>query len=369
MTRHPLHRFDCTATSTVNKLSKYVTSWDGDNSQALANAIAACQRSSDGWASRAARHVGGESLELDVPEGQALKLASKVEIDDDASVKLFAGPRGALVEYTGAGDYALYIPSGNRQVQLENLVFWKGGIEVEGGVKGLRIRDCHFEATTDVALKMLGQSVVDARVVDCLFHACAGGVSVDYANCDLFIIDRCKFWRNTNTDAVLSSSGLFLRDCDFEIRPTANSDKPYIHINGGGPMVRACRFGNEVEAGGAPPARAVVVGPLSGGTTGTLTDIEICDCKFFGTLGTASADSACYAITFNKAPNVSRVSGNRFNAYYGNGTDNTPCCDTAYTDVLNRVNYWSDNRAYGWGGAGGPTSGEWGLDDGDWSIR
>jgi hypothetical protein len=352
-------------------LSRWVTDWSADNAAALTSAIAAVQTVDDGWSIVGARHSGGDVVILDVPDDKVLKLESKVTVPDSLSVKLLAeGPRGMRIEYTGAGNYAIYVESGNRQVQFENIVFWKGGVELEGGVKGVRFRDCHFDGIGDFAIKTLGESVIDVAIRDCVFHDCAGGVSVGFVHSDLWIISRCAFWRNSDCDVVIGSTGILVEYCDFEIRTQGNLDKPFIHVNYGGSYVSRCRFGNEVDAWGEPPTNIVVVGPLTGATSQTITDIEIVGCKFFGRLDThggPSSTSAKHAILFNRQPNVSRIAGNRFNEHYGDGTDGTPCCDSAYLGTNVFVNYWTDNRPYSWGSIP-PTADEWGVVEDHWLI-
>jgi hypothetical protein len=353
-------------------LSRWVTDWDADNSAALTSAINEVQGVDDGWAIVSVRHSGGDVVILDVPDNEVLKLESEVTVPDTISVKLLApGPRGARIEYTGAGDYAIYVEAGNHQVQFENVVFWKGGVELEGGVKGARFNDCHFEGIGDFAIKTLGESVIDVAVRDCVFHDCAGGISIGFLHSDLWVISRCVFWRDYDCDIVINTTGVLVEYCDFELRRFGYQDKPFIHLNYGGSYVSRCRFGNEVDAWGEPPTNIVVVGPLSGATAQTITDIEITGCKFFGRLDThggPNSTSAKYAILFNKQPNVSRVAGNRFNLHFGDGTDGTPCCNSAYTLTNARVNYWTDNRSYGWGSIP-TTADEWGIVEDHWFIN
>lgn len=224
------------------------------------------------WVQQERQHLPVRVGDLDIPADIPVRIVG-------------CGPMAVRLKYTGSRGYMFLIKAGWRAVTFENLVFDGGGIAYEGGVRRHQaVINCVFQdCANGPAIRCLGQSVIDVAITRCWFNRCAGGISVDPHNSDLWLIDHCAFNRNTDTDVVIGSSGVTLRDCRFEMRPTANADKPHIQITFGLCDVIRCSFGPDVEGSTfGPPKYPIVIGPLGGRGAGTIGGVRIEGCRFYG---------------------------------------------------------------------------------------
>lgn len=229
-------------------------------------------------------------------------------------------PMGVRLNYIGQRGYMFLVKAGWRSVTFENLIFVGGGIAYEGGVRRSQtVRDCVFQdIVTGPAIQTLGASVIDVEIARCWFNRCAGGVWNLYNASDIWVIRHCIFNRNTDTDVIIKSSGVTVRNCNFETRAT-NYDKPYILSSYGLDVnIVENRFGPEVDTGVGPPQYAITIGETGAGQeTGTVGPHYIAGNSFFGMnpFGTTSATQAKAAIHLSKGTFGSRVIGNFFRKY------------------------------------------------------
>lgn len=279
-------------------------------------------------------------------DGQAWDVGD-IDIPATTAVRIVGvGPMGVQLNYTGARGYMFLVKAGWRAVTFENILFSGGGIVYEGGVRRHQaVINCVFQdITTGPAIRTLGQSVIDVAIMRCWFNRCAGGISVDPHNSDLWVIDHCIFNRNTDTDVLIGSSGVTLRDCSFEMRPTASADKPFVNITFGLCDLVRCRFGAEVEAGFGPPKYAITVGAIGGQDSGTIGGVRIEGCRFYGMnpygpTGDAYPNDAQAkaAIHLSKGLFQSHIVNNYFRRYA------TALVHENYVVSSSRDNWWSGN--------------------------
>jgi hypothetical protein len=268
--------------------------------------------------------------------------SSRISLDSQTATCIFR-VRGALDTPVGDG----------QQPQIfEKLIFHRGGIEFgEGNRRFMAIRDCVFNDTPQYAIRTIGKSVIGVEVTGCQFTECQGGIDVAYQQSDLWKIEHCHFVRNRGVDLHLATSGVHIRDCDFEVRANhaKNFGLPFVHIEpdasaksfvpGNDLIFDACRFGNEPF----PPRDCVVVGPLQGLSSSVAGGIWFRDCLFRGANGSVpSQQQGKHAIVLNMPTHGMRIEGCSFFPYEQFVSENFMDGDTSGTAKPN-YNYWTSN--------------------------
>lgn len=270
-----------------------------DDSVAVQAAVNAAQSVETGWTITAAGVVSrGVEIALNqLDNSGALVFANEVTIPNNKSIRFLSGCAwGTRIEFSGLGNYAFKVAGSAggvfRAVEFRDLVFFKGGIEIEANVRGAtNIDGCVFADIADYPIKGLGVSIVGGRVKGCKFSACAGGVSFDYIDCDNWVIEENAFTRSTKTDILLNTTGISIINNDFETRDTTASGEAWIHSKLGDLRIEKNRFGDESITGYAPPQYAILIGQTVPDSV-TVSDIEIVHNTFKGTNGTPSATEA-----------------------------------------------------------------------------
>jgi hypothetical protein len=249
-----------------------------------------------------------------------ITIATQVSIPAGKSIVFMAdggmGRASVLVEWTGAGSYAWHIVAGQRTVRWYGVMFYKGGVEIEGNTrKDIGFYNCGFQETPDYAVQTLGPSVIEVTFDHCIFAENMGDVFNAFRQSDVWTYKNCSFLTGYRENIRLRSSGQHFVDCDFEVRhgPTAqtsagNEKYPYVWLDTGDSVnvgssdihFTRTRFGNEPNA----PRYVFVVGPdLDEGTNEIqVSAVTLSQCQIRGTVGnTPTADSAD-AVIFAGSP-------------------------------------------------------------------
>jgi len=158
-----------------------------------------------------------------------------------------------------------------RIVRIQDLFLHKGGVSIELNVRrDTELKNLAIYNAPEYGVKTLGSGVVMVRMDRLNISECGGGISIGYEQSDANVISHCTFVNNRGVDLYTATSGVVVRDCDFEVRPSAYMDKPFVHIAqetitpGIAVIFDSCRCGNEPN----PPRDIVVFGALDG-TIGT----------------------------------------------------------------------------------------------------
>jgi hypothetical protein len=258
------------------------------------------------------------------------------------------GPFGAHLRFDGSGDpYIFRSGSGKRAHLFEHLVFDGGGVQLDGGARGITdFLTCSFAGTADFAIKTLGRSVIGGRVVNCEFAETAGGIGILHSACDLWVIGpNSRFVRMDGVGAACHSSGVTVIDCNFENKALGAERQPHVRIapdepfGGGLSKLVRCRFGGEVgrDASG-PPETYVVLGPPEP-VRGTMAGIVVEGCEFQRRNGGPTPTSGVHAIRLTKAVRETRIIGNHFQQFAGALIDEA--FDPGTTNI--RDNYFALN--------------------------
>jgi hypothetical protein len=242
--------------------------------------------------------------------------------------------------------------AGRRAHGFENLVFHRGGVELEGLTVGpTAFRSCVFTGIPGFAVRTVSDTVVGVSISNCQFVETDRGVGVLHRACDNWLIaENTTFVRLAGVGVEIHSSGVTVRDARFEDRQPFTfgehaGAEPYIRVEsapdepdrtgeftGGKSEINSCRFGGEVgvefraprPAPAAPPKRlpgpppfAIEVGPSEVGQR--IIGLRIVGNWFFGRTqeGGPNAESAVGAIRLNEHLVDSVVTGNFFAPYYG----------------------------------------------------
>jgi hypothetical protein len=245
--------------------------------------------------------------------------------------------------------------SGRRAHGFENLVFHRGGVELEGETVGpTAFGSCVFTGIPGFAVRTVSATVVGVTISNCQFVETDRGVGVLHKACDNWLIaENTTFVRLAGVGVEIHSSGVTVRDARFENRQPfrfgeAPSPDPYIRIEssphepdltngftGGLNEISSCRFGGEVgvdfraprpepdpgrEPEGrllGPPPFAIEVGPSEIGQR--VAGLRIMANWFFGRVGQGgpNATSAAGAIRLYEHLIDSVVASNFFRPYDG----------------------------------------------------
>ncbi len=304
---------------------------NGARLQALFDALPAAQTA---WSGTLAGRANAFEIQITPTSGSDYYgFSTKVTTPKAKNYALRGGLHGVRFKWTGSGDYLLRIGDQTttdwRSVLVEGIAFEDGGIEIQKEGRGYTgIRLCRFENTGDYAVKFLGESCVTGEFVFCEFSQCAGSISCDHANNDLFTVSKSSFVRSTDTDILLSSTGWSIEDNDFETRNTSNYDKPWIALKVGDIKVTKNRFGDEVTTGYAPPREAIVIGPVGSTSSTAVLNILINENYFGGTNGTPTANEADSALRLNAPVQQLRMVDNTINDNYNTAIINEAMGDS-----------------------------------------
>jgi hypothetical protein len=277
-------------------------------------------------------------------------ITDTVELPGRRNIRLVSdGPFGAHLRFDGRGDpYVFRSGAGKRAHVFEHLVFDGGGVQLDGGARGITdFTTCSFTQIPDFAIRTLGRSAIGGRVVNCEFAETGGGVGILHSACDLWIVGpNNRFVRIDGIGVECHSSGVTVIDCNFENKAVGSGSQPHVRIEPGAPfrggltkLVR-CRFGGEVgvDADG-PPETYVVLGPQTA-TRGTMSGIVVQDCEFLRRTGDeATPDSGRHAIRLTSAVRETRIIGNHFQQFAGALIDEA--FDPATTNI--RDNFFALN--------------------------
>lgn len=240
-------------------------------------------------------------------------------------------PNGAHLTQTNTDTHLLFSLEGGgvndyrRHITFDNLVFYKGGVQINGpSRKRTLFRNCFFYQTPQYAICTGQESVIGGLVESCEFTECYGGVCIEDVHSDLWLIHNSHFYRNEGADLSLRSTGIRVDECDFEVKPRA-STSPYILVRFGAVSITNCRFGSERDSLGKPAASTIIFGELGGYIDSVVEDVLLQGNRFFGQPAAEPESLALHAIEFNKRPNRIRIIGNEFREYRGFLIqDNTP---------------------------------------------
>lgn len=179
------------------------------------------------------------------------------------SVSFLSADHGARLK--SAGNYAFTIPTGDKAVSFDGIIFDGGGVQIAAGARiAFTFRNCLFESTKDYAIRTLGNSVHEVTITDCMFSACNGAV-YQSATCENWHLERCRAWRCGGAfgNVVLQSTGTTLAHCDFEAAPSGYT-QAYVTVLNGPQTIEACRFGNESATGFQAAPVAIQIGLPAG---------------------------------------------------------------------------------------------------------
>lgn len=323
-----------------------------DDAPAFAAAIAAAPAIQSAWSSLT-RSALGTVIAVPSPP-VAYRFASTVEIPSTRQILIQGpSPHSSRIVCDEGVDYAFRIMSGQRATGIRQLLFHRGGIEIQTNVRlHTDIRDCWFESTPDYAIATIGMSVISVEIAMCFFSDCAGSINIAFSASDLVYIKRCSFIRGHTAPSIrTNTTGVVVEDCDFETRVSASSAQPYLHMEGlneGRCLIRYNRFGDESFPGFGPPVEAIRIGPMGDSIANAMVDVLIEGNDFAGTNGTPSDTEGTHAVTINQPVRGLRFVDNRFaTEYYG------PLINESYADLsngreaLSTSNVWRGNVVAG----------------------
>lgn len=333
-----------------------------DDTEAIRRAIAAAPTKRYGWSGGGVnRPEHGTTIFFPSPK-VCYRITATIIVPPEKNLR-FLGPtsHSARISLDRPGESCIFQllgasdrPAGDgQQPQIfEKLIFHRGGIEFgEGNRRFIAVRDCVFNDTPGAAIRTRGKSVIAVEVTSSQFTECQAGIDIAFQQSDLWTIKNCHFVRNRGVDLHLATSGVHVRDCDFEVRGDhdRNFAAPFVHIEsdrspqpfapGNDLVFNACRFGNEPY----PPRACVVVGPLENVSSSVAGPIWFRDCLFRGANGAfPSGNQGRHAIVLNMPTHGMRIEGCHFFPYDEFVAENFLEGDRI-ASLKPDYNYWTNN--------------------------
>lgn len=273
-----------------------------------------------------------------------------VTIPNYKSIHFDGGGRhgSRLVNNTG-GDWILQVDPAFNSFQwvaltFDGLIFDDGGLKlstaaptINHSAQGGRIvRDCTFYAAPNYAIEV-GQRYVWGWIQRCTFDTCGGGVHFSSQDSDLWVVEECSFLRETTYPSVrVTSSGITIRHCDFEVRSGGGLAQSFIEVNHPATDLRILdnRFGNEPDH----PVSAIQIGDSGDDTNTGILGVTIRGNQFKGD-GVPGVNVAEAAIRMYRPLQRSEITHNFFWTY-------TDLIDDEYVNQASSYARYSYNNIF-----------------------